>query len=52
MNKLLLLLGIGFIIPFALFAQNNAIKGKVTDQTGNPLTGVNITIQGSKRGYA
>ncbi len=32
------------ILPLQLIAQNNSIKGKVTDATGAPLAGVSVMI--------
>ena len=32
------------------FAQNNSIKGKVTDETGSPLIGANVLIKGTAQG--
>ena len=50
MTKLLVLLTIFFILPFTLLAQNKTIKGKVTDENGAPLTGVNIIAKNAKKG--
>lgn len=50
MNKLLLFLTLFFLIPVALLAQDKTIKGKVTDEGGSPLQGVNILAQGTKKG--
>ncbi|MGC4104434.1 TonB-dependent receptor plug domain-containing protein [Ferruginibacter sp.] len=50
MNKLLVLLTIFFMLPFALSAQNRTIKGKVTDETGAPIAGANIISKSSKKG--
>ena len=50
MNKLLLLLTICFILPFTLLAQNRTIKGKVTDENGAPVAGVNIIAKNTKKG--
>lgn len=43
----LLILG---LLPFSLFAQENSISGKVLDETGLPLPGVNITQKGTSNG--
>ena len=50
MNKLLFLITIFFIFPFIASAQNKTIKGKVTDENGAPLTGVNIIAKNAKKG--
>ena len=50
MNKLLVLLTIFFTLPFTSLAQNKTIKGKVTDEVGAPLSGVNIIAKNAKKG--
>jgi len=50
MNKVRFLLTVLFFIPFTLLAQNRVIKGKVVDESGNPVQGVNITGKGVKKG--
>lgn len=50
MNKLLLFLTVLFFIPFSLMAQNKTITGKVTDESGIPVAGVNVTVKGTKKG--
>jgi TonB-dependent starch-binding outer membrane protein SusC len=50
MNKLLLLLTVLFLIPFTLPAQTKTIKGKVVDESGNPVAGVNIVAKATKKG--
>ncbi len=50
MNKLLLFLTLLFLIPVTLLAQNRTVKGKVTDEGGSPLQGVNILTKGTKKG--
>ena len=50
MNKVRFLLIVLFFIPFTLLAQNRTIKGKVVDDAGNPVQGVNITGKGVKKG--
>ncbi|HKK46473.1 MAG TPA: TonB-dependent receptor, partial [Balneolaceae bacterium] len=45
------LLSIVFLLPLHSFAQNTAtLKGKVTDNKGNPLTGANISLVSIQRG--
>jgi tetratricopeptide (TPR) repeat protein len=50
---LIFLLAFGLFIPAALFAQNRTINGKVTSDTGEPVQGAKISIQGmgAKREY-
>jgi TonB-dependent starch-binding outer membrane protein SusC len=50
MSKLLTFLTVLFFIPFTLLAQNRIIKGKVVDESGNPITGVNVLSKGTKKG--
>jgi TonB-dependent starch-binding outer membrane protein SusC len=50
MNKLLTFLTVLLFIPFSLLAQNKTITGKVIDESGNAVTGVNILARGSKTG--
>ena len=50
MNKLLFLLTVLFYLPFTLLAQNKTIKGKVVDENGTPVAGVNILAKGTKKG--
>src|ERR1700742_2447559 len=33
-----------------VFSQNKTVSGKVTDDKGNPLTGVSVTVKGSRVG--
>lgn len=50
MSKLLTLLIVLFLIPFTLLAQNKTVKGKVVDESGNPIVGVNVLAKGTKKG--
>jgi TonB-linked SusC/RagA family outer membrane protein len=50
MNKLLLILTVLFFTPFTLLAQNKTITGKVVDESGNPIAGVNVISTGTKKG--
>lgn len=50
MNKLLVLLTVLLITPFVLMAQTKTITGKVVDDSGNPLPGVNILAKGTRKG--
>lgn len=50
MNKLLVLLIVSFFIPFTLLAQNRTIRGKVVDELGNPVIGVNVSGKGARKG--
>lgn len=38
------------LLKFSSIAQNNTIRGKITDSIGNPLTGVSVVIKGSRSG--
>lgn len=49
MRKLLLIL---FVLQKILIAQTYTIKGKVTDDHGTPLSGVNVVIKGTGTGTA
>ena len=52
MNKLrLFIVSIFLLLPMLLFAQQT-VSGVVTDQSGEPLPGVNVTIQGTNQGTA
>lgn len=46
MRRLLMLI-MGFIASFSLWAQQRSIQGKITDATGNPLAGVTVSVRGS-----
>lgn len=50
MNKLLSLVTFLFLIPLSLLAQNKTIKGKVTDENGLPISGVNVIVKSTKKG--
>ena len=50
MSKLLLFLTVLLISPCILMAQNRTIKGKVVDESGNPVVSANILTKGSKKG--
>src|SRR3954454_6041166 len=45
-------LNISFFLLFCLFAsaQNNTVRGKITDSVGKPLSDVSIIVKGSKTG--
>jgi len=47
-----ILFGFFFIIPAIIFGQAGTIEGKVTDETGIPLVGVNILLKNTNRGTA
>lgn len=50
MKKLLLFfLGLLCFISYS-FAQNRQIRGKIIDESGNPVPNVNVTVQGSTTG--
>ena len=44
--------GIFLLIPVVLFAQEGTISGKVTDENGTPLAGVNILLKNTNSGTA
>jgi TonB-linked SusC/RagA family outer membrane protein len=48
--KRLLLLWLLFAASYGLSAQTRQLKGKVTDDSNQPLTGVTVMIKGSKSG--
>lgn len=50
MKQLLLYCLLAILLPTAALAQSRQIKGKVTDDTGNPLNAVSVVLQGSKTG--
>ena len=50
MNKLLTFLTLFFLIPVTLLAQNKTIRGKVIDESGNPLAGISVVQSGAKNG--
>jgi TonB-linked SusC/RagA family outer membrane protein len=50
MKKLLVLFTLFFIVPFTLLAQNKTITGKITDENGMPLAGVNVIAKNAKKG--
>lgn len=52
MNKLLSLLTIWFIFPFVTTAQTTIISGRVVDEAGKPLQGVNVLVKNTKKGTA
>lgn len=37
-------------LPITVFAQDNLVKGTITDQAGEPLPGVNVVIKGTNVG--
>lgn len=39
-----------FLLPVSVFAQTGSIKGKVADENGDPLIGVNIILKGTTVG--
>jgi outer membrane receptor protein involved in Fe transport len=53
MHKRILIAILCMLFPVAAMAQNGKIAGKVTDrETGEPLIGANVVIEGSDRGSA
>ncbi len=53
LRKLVLFLTLGFLLPSLLMAQDGKLRGKVTDKdTGEPLVGANVTLEGTNLGAA
>ncbi|RYY48927.1 MAG: SusC/RagA family TonB-linked outer membrane protein, partial [Chitinophagaceae bacterium] len=50
MSKRILLFTCLLFLSVISFAQNRTVKGKITDETGAGLSGVNVTPRGSKQG--
>ncbi len=50
MKKLSLLFIFSVVLSLLLFAQERTIKGKVTDDAGVPLSGVNVIPSGTRKG--
>lgn len=48
-KTILLFLGLFFIL-FSSIAQNRQIKGKIIDESGDPLQGVNVVVSGTQKG--
>src|SRR6056297_3244449 len=53
MHKRILIAVLCMLFPVAVMAQTGKIAGKVTDrETGEPLIGANVVIEGTDRGSA
>ncbi len=50
MSKILLLLGVGFILCVDTFAQQMTVKGIVKDTAGDPIIGANVVVKGTTNG--
>ncbi|NSL88384.1 TonB-dependent receptor [Chitinophaga sp. Mgbs1] len=50
MRKLLLVVASMLLIASSLLAQNRHVTGKITDEAGNALPGVSVSIPGSRTG--
>ena len=50
-NKLILAIA-GLFVVFGLNAQNITVKGKVTDNTGEPVIGAGVVIKGTLKGVS
>ncbi len=50
MRKILLMCIVAFLWSGLTFAQDRTITGKVVDESGSPLPGVNISVKGTTRG--
>ena len=49
-SKLLVLMFLLMCMPFALFAQNIAIRGEVRDANNEPIIGANVLVKGTTNG--
>ena len=49
-NYLRLILILFLLFSATMSAQENAVTGKVVDNTGMPLPGVNVVVKGSSKG--
>jgi len=53
LRKALLVFCVVFLLPALLFAQDGKMRGRVTDkESGDPLVGANVTIDGTSLGAA
>ncbi len=52
MRKALLMCFLCLIATFHLLAQDRTVTGKVTDDSGVPIPGVNVSVKGTTRGTA
>lgn len=53
LRKALLVVCVVFLLPALLLAQDGKLRGKVTDkESGDPLVGANITLEGTSLGAA
>jgi len=52
MKKILLMISAIFLLLVNVKAQNRTISGKITDDQGQPLSGVSVEIKGTKVGTA
>jgi TonB-linked SusC/RagA family outer membrane protein len=50
MKQFLRILGVVLLLSNGLFAQEKTINGKITDDRGETLPGVNISVQGTTKG--
>lgn len=50
MRKCLIAFLCGLLVSFQVSAQNKVIKGRVTDETSNPVPNASVVIKGAKAG--
>jgi TonB-linked SusC/RagA family outer membrane protein len=50
LKRLLLLMAIGLLTGFTAMAQTKVVTGKITDSTGNGLSGISVLVPGTKAG--
>ena len=50
--KKIIIFGFDFLLTLAAVAQNRTISGRVTDSTGLPVSGVSVTVKGSRQGVS
>ena len=50
--KLPLFILLFFLIPFSGFSQSTNVKGKVVDQTGQPVAGASVMVKGANSGVS
>lgn len=51
-TKLPLFIFLFFLIPFSGFSQNTNVKGRVADQSGQPLGGASVIVKGENSGVS
>jgi TonB-linked SusC/RagA family outer membrane protein len=51
-TKLPIFILLFFLIPFSGFSQSTNVKGKVVDQTGQPVAGASVMVKGANSGVS